>query len=132
MSASRLLRNGSPSLYMRSTLMRLVELGEVVDDFLEHVELHHALKAPGVGDHVAMPGRAERAFEIAGAGRIDKHHKGRGQRNDRFQRRAPFEIDPRLELRFHNILSSAGNRPIEGGGCPGAAVNDMFICLKLA
>ena len=74
----------------------LVEFAEVIDDLLEHVELHHALKAPGLGDHVAMAGRTERALEIAGARRIDEDDEGRGKRDDRFQRRASFEIDSRF------------------------------------
>ena len=81
----------------------LVEFAEVVDDFLEHFEFHHALEAPGLCDHVAMAGRAEGAFEVAGTGRIGEHHERRRQRDDRFQCRAPCEIDSRLQPSFHGV-----------------------------
>src|SRR5581483_6734929 len=78
-------------------LDRLFEVAEVVDDLLEELELHDALEAAGLGDHVAMPGRAERAFEIAGARRIHEDDERGCQRNDGFERRAPDEIYARFE-----------------------------------
>ena len=84
-------------------LERLVESAEVVDDLLEDVEFHHALEAAGLGDHVAVAGRAECAFEIARARRIDEDDERRRQRDDRFQRRASDEIDSRFEPSFHGM-----------------------------
>ena len=82
-------------------LERLVELGKVIDDLPEHIELHHALEAPGLGDHVAMAGGAERALEIAGARGVGEDDERRRQRDDRLQRRAPLQIDSRFETSFH-------------------------------
>ena len=101
MSASRLFRNGSPSLYMRSTLIGLSNSPRSSTIFWNTSILHHALEAPGLRDHVAVAGRAERAFEIARARRIGEDDERRRQRDDRFQRRASFQIDSRLQTGFH-------------------------------
>ena len=92
-----------PVLVHAEYLDRLFELAKVVDDFLKDVEFHDALKSAGFRDHVAMTGRAECAFEIAGAGRINEHDERRCQRNDRLQWRASDEIDSRFEPGFHGV-----------------------------
>ena len=92
-------------------LDRLFKRGEIVDDLLEQVELHHALKAAGLGDHVAMASRAKRAFEIAGACRIDEHDEWRRQRDDRLERRASDEVDAGFEPGFHGVSCKAELAP---------------------
>src|SRR5579885_435512 len=82
-------------------LDRLVERAEVVDDLLKHLELHHALEAAGLRDKVAVAGGTKRAFEVAGARRIDEDDERRGERDDRFEGGAPLDIDARLEAGFH-------------------------------
>ena len=92
-------------------LDRLFELAEVVDDLLKDVELHDALESAGLRDHVAMTGRAECAFEIAGAGRINEHDERRCQRNDCLQWRASDEIDSGFEPGFHGVSCDSRDIP---------------------
>jgi hypothetical protein len=82
---------------------RLLEFAEVVNDLLEDLELHDALEAAGLGDHVAVSGRAERAFEIAGARRVHEDDERCRQRDDCFEWRASDEIDSRFEPGLHGM-----------------------------
>ena len=58
-SARRLFRNGSPSVYAQH-LDRFFEFAKVVDDFLKDVEPHDTLKSAGLGD----PCRDDRSAEL--------------------------------------------------------------------
>jgi len=81
---------------MRSTLIGLSKAPRSSTIFWKHLVFHHAVEAPGLRDHVAMPGRAEAAFEIARRGRVGEHHERRRQRYHRLQRGPAFQIDSRL------------------------------------